>query len=217
MKILLVSATEKEFYPLRQRLGFSGESGSFKDHALDLLVTGVGMVSTAYSLGKFLAAINTIDLVINLGIAGSFNRSFELGEVVNVTQDMIFELGAEDGANFIYADLLGLVDERHLYFHSSHSVKCAILSNLKIAQGITVNKVHGNQATINLLQEKNNPDVETMEGAAFFYACDQAKLSAIQLRSISNYVEDRDRSKWELDLAINNLASKTMDIIEDLS
>lgn len=217
MKILLVSATDDELSPLKQRIGLLGDVGGFKNHTLHFVVTGVGMVATAYNLGKHLAVIADFDLVINVGIAGSFNSSFELGEVVNVTQDMIFELGAEDGTNFIYADLLGLVDERHLYFHSNHSFKCAILDNLKIAHGITVNKVHGNQATINLLQEKNNSDIETMEGAAFFYACEQAKLSAIQLRSISNYVEDRDRTKWEMDLAINNLASKTMEIIEDLS
>ncbi len=217
MKILLVSATDDELSPLKQRIGLLGDVGSFENHTLHFVVTGVGMVATAYNLGKYLAAMADFDLVINVGIAGSFNRSFELGEVVNVTQDVIFEMGAEDGHDFIPADRLGLVDESLLCFHCSHPFKSNILSDLKIAQGITVNKVHGNNDTIVLLQENNNPDVETMEGAAFFYACKQAQLPAIQLRSISNYVEGRNKRQWKLDLSINNLASKTIEVIQDIT
>lgn len=217
MKMLVVSATNAELSPLKHSLAFSGGSYRFENHILELLVSGVGMVSTAYCLGQFFAIVKDFDLVINIGIAGSFNRSFELGEVVNVNTDSIFEIGAEDGSDFIPADHLGLVNRRDIVFKSNNSYECAVLNNLKTANGITVNKVHGNQPTIELLQKKNNPDVETMEGAAFFYACEQAQLSTIQLRAISNYVEERNRDSWKLDLAIENLTSKTLDVIQDIT
>src|SRR5690606_23292382 len=47
--------------------------------------------------------------------------------------------------------------------------------------------------------------LESMEGAAVFYACAQEELPCIQVRAISNYVEQRDKSSWKIDLAITNL------------
>jgi futalosine hydrolase len=50
-----------------------------------------------------------------------------------------------------------------------------------------------------------SPDVESMEGAAVFYCCDQVGQPVIQLRSISNYVESRKKENWQTGLAIKNL------------
>ena len=47
---------------------------------------------------------------INVGIAGSFDKSIELGEAVFITEDEISELGAEDGTNFLKWKDLGLGD-----------------------------------------------------------------------------------------------------------
>jgi futalosine hydrolase len=44
-----------------------------------------------------------------------------------------------------------------------------------------------------------------MEGAAFFYACEEAQVEALQIRCISNYVEKRNRENWNLALAVKNL------------
>jgi futalosine hydrolase len=44
-----------------------------------------------------------------------------------------------------------------------------------------------------------------MEGAAFFMAFNQTNCYVIQLRSISNYVEKRNKEKWNMPLAIKNL------------
>jgi futalosine hydrolase len=44
-----------------------------------------------------------------------------------------------------------------------------------------------------------------MEGIAFHYACKQAKIPFLQIRAISNYVTPRNKSEWEIPLAIQNL------------
>ena len=54
--------------------------------------------------------------------------------------------------------------------------------------------------------------IESMEGAAFLMAASEMKCYSIQVRAISNYVEKRDKSKWEIPLAIENL-NKTLDAI----
>jgi futalosine hydrolase len=44
-----------------------------------------------------------------------------------------------------------------------------------------------------------------MEGAAFFYACEEANVDGLQVRAISNYVEKRNKENWNLALAVKNL------------
>ena len=56
-----------------------------------------------------------------------------------------------------------------------------------------------------------------MEGAAFFYACNQAKWPCAQIRAISNQVEKRDRSKWQLREAIEALNAYTLKLLEAIS
>ena len=64
--------------------------------------------------------------------------------------------------------------------------------------------------------ERLNPQIESMEGAAFFYVCQQKKQQCIQLRAISNYVEKRNRKSWKVDLALNNLVEETARLIQQL-
>ena len=52
-----------------------------------------------------------------------------------------------------------------------------------------------------------------MEGAAFLASCGHAKHYT-QIRAISNYVEKRDKSKWNMPLAIKNLNDFLINFIE---
>ena len=78
MRILIVAATLFEVESLRLKV----ESGAINPElsTIDFLITGAGMVATSFVLGKHLAT-NQYDLAINLGIAGSFDRSIALGDV----------------------------------------------------------------------------------------------------------------------------------------
>ena len=81
--------------------------------------------------------------------------------------------------------------------------------------GLTVQKVHGNKLSINELQTHcTNIEVESMEGAAVFYVAKMLDIPVLQLRSISNYVEPRDRSSWKIKEAINNLNEHLIKILK---
>ena len=56
-----------------------------------------------------------------------------------------------------------------------------------------------------------------MEGAALHYVCLCEKIPFLQLRCVSNYVGERDKSKWEMTEAISNLNIELNKIIEILS
>jgi futalosine hydrolase len=194
MKLLLVAATKYELSGLIKHFNLS--DGSFLKHEnFDLLITGVGMTATAFALGKHLT--DNYNLVLNVGIAGSFNPHIPLGSLVNVYSDCFAELGAEDHDKFITIDELGFGTNTYL---SSIS-----LPDLPKVKGITVNKVHGNQESIAIVKQRFDVEIESMEGAAVFYACEKSNIPSLQVRSISNYVVPRTKEDWKIDLAINNL------------
>ena len=212
MKILLVAATSQEIEPLLSILKKS--VGSIKSHEVDTLITGVGMVATAFNLGKHLA-LNTYHIALNIGIAGSFNSDIAIGEVVLVSQDIFSELGAEDGDQFISIDDLGFGTAGQVS-ETDTPIISSKLSQLKKVRAITVNKVHGSEESILKTRSQFNADIESMEGAAFFYACNQFSLPCLQVRAISNFVERRNTEGWNISLAIKNLNNFTLELIESI-
>ncbi|WP_233632798.1 futalosine hydrolase [Parapedobacter sp. ISTM3] len=195
MNVLVIAATEEEIQPFIH-------SHVEPRSSIEVLVTGVGMVATSFALGQKLAATPHYDLLLNVGIAGSFKRSIALGEVVYVYQDTFAELGAEDGEQFVDSVALGLA--KHT-FQGALAPDYPAFQGLRQCRGITVNTVHGHEETIDAIAQRLNPAVESMEGAAVFYAAHQAGLPAIQIRAISNYVERRNKASWQIPLAIENL------------
>ncbi len=220
MNILLVSATLFEIRPLLDQMPLITKRSDqlstyqFKDIIMDVLIPGVGMVQTAYFLGKQMAH-KTYDLAINAGIAGTFNASLPLGTVVNVTEDCVAELGAEDGDAFLSIFDLGLADPDtnpyrggKLVSDSSESdtfLHKEVISKLPKVAAITSNTVRGNADSIARIRRIASADIETMEGAAFFFACISENVPCLQIRAVSNRVEKRDKSSWNLELALKNL------------
>ncbi|MCF8247645.1 MAG: futalosine hydrolase [Saprospiraceae bacterium] len=225
MKILVVSATPFEIEPFRQHLqaNFWPHSHShFQKENLEvyLLVAGVGMTLTAFNLGSLFAK-QRFDLSINAGIAGAFKgRSLEIGEVVNVTSERFADLGVEE-ADGRFTDLheLGLVDSNAAPFTEGELLNpsAGSFDFLKKCKGLTVNKVHGFQPSIEALQRKYDADVESMEGAAFFMACLLSGVPFLQIRSISNFVETRNREAWDLPKAIVNLNGVLIEMVGSMS
>ena len=212
MRVLLVAATEFEVLSLKSEVLSRKSDSRLKTQDLELLTTGVGMVATAFALGRHLA-LNKYELAINLGIAGSFDRNITLGEVVEIVEDSLSELGAEDGEEFLTIESMGFGES---VFHSTTSPSDYGNFDLKKCTAITVSTVHGHDASIKKLTARLQPQLESMEGAAFFYACKQAGIPCLQIRAVSNYVEKRNRDAWQIGLAIKNLNSFALDLLKEV-
>lgn len=218
MHILIVSATQFEVKPLLEYLqiqpsapGIYNAARPVNGHDVQVLITGIGMVNTAYAMGRY--GNGAYDLIINAGVCGAFDRSVPPGTLVHVTEDVLSEMGAEDGDGFLTYGQMGLPGEYR--FSGRLSDSFGALASLKQVKGITVNTVHGNERSIDWIKQLYSPDVESMEGAAFFAACPDAGNVA-QVRSISNHVEKRDKSKWQMPLAIKNLNDFLIEFINEL-
>lgn len=226
MTILLVAATLPEVRPLLDALVPRTASPDARLHHLatasgtrvDLLVTGVGMVATASWCARALAT-RQYDAALNVGVCGSFSPAFPPGTVVHVVSEQLPELGAEDGPDFLSLQQLGLLGDDDDPWRGGR-LRCATppanpaLAALPQAHGITVNTAHGDDASIARLRARLTPDVESMEGAAFMYACLTAGVPFAEVRAVSNVVERRNRAAWQLGPAIGNLTAATRRILD---
>jgi futalosine hydrolase len=226
MRILIVAATPMEVAPLVAKLPIASGGHPrltgyrLARHDVDVLLTGVGMVATAAWCSHVLAR-TTYDLALNLGVCGSFDRALPPGTVVHVVSDCIAELGAEDGDAFLTLENLSLLGEHDFAFTSGRLVNPSpppnvALGSLRAVDGITVNTVHGNERSIAAIVERLGPRVESMEGAAFMYACLIHELRFAQVRAVSNVVEKRNRQAWKMGEAVENLGTTAFGILETL-
>lgn len=192
MKILVVAATGQEIEP---SLSF------LEDRGIPYLITGVGMLATTYSLSRYLQR-HPVDLLLHVGIGGILDSSADLGAVYRITTDEIFGLGAEDNNAFIPIEELGFGKRKY----AERAPAGLSFPETKVAQGITVNRVHGSADSISRLKQQYQiPLVESMEGAASFFVAEQEGIHCVQYRAISNYIEPRNRDGWEIGLAVKRL------------
>src|SRR3954464_10017172 len=224
MRILVVTATDAEVARLVASLTpTAGRSSRLKSythdrHTVDVLTTGVGTVATAtWCSGVF--ARERYDIALHAGVCGSFRPRLPPGSVVHVTADRIADLGAEDGDAFLSVQQLRLLGDDEFPWTRARLVNSAppqndALRRLPVGDAITVNTVHGNDATIARAVERYNPHVESMEGAAFMYACLVHGVAFAQVRAVSNIVERRNRPAWKLSEAIDALAGTIVTIID---
>jgi futalosine hydrolase len=204
MKILIVSATTFEVQPT---LDFLAQNKEKINVHIDFLITGIGMVATTFQLTKKLQNAD-YQLVINAGIAGAYSKDeLKLGDVVNVVCEQFSDIGAEDkDGSFIDFFQNGLINANEFPFRNGEMLNSAgaEFDFLPLAKGLTRNTTSGFLPNIEKLKSYQ-ADVETMEGAAFFYVCLQSEVNFLQIRAISNYVEARNRENWKMKEAIEKL------------
>lgn len=168
------------------------------------------MVNMTYALTKK-SVQGGFDLVLNVGIAGSLNEEMQLGTVVAISEDRFQELGVEDGADFIPADKLDLIKSNEVV-----PMNPLIRHPFTLVKAISVNKVHGDDETILNLKSSCDAQIESMEGAAFYYVCNQEGLKCLQVRAVSNMVERRNRLAWDIPLALDALSDAIVTLLEGL-
>ena len=211
MNILLASATafEVDLKKIWQTLPSS-------EINITDLITGVGLPNAMYQLTK---AVHTrkYDLVIQAGIAGAIDSKVPLASVVVVKKDMFADVGIYENGNFSSLHDIGFGDKDQFPFSNGWLVNNNILnSDLPYFSGITVNTVTDDKTIIANQTKLYNADVESMEGAALHYVCLLNNIPFLQLRSISNAVGERDKSKWQMAKAIESLNEALLQVLYNI-
>ncbi len=215
MKVFIAAATAREMKAVEDL--FRKPAGAFNQLELNALVTGVGGIATTYSLLKSFSA--KPDFIIQVGIAGSFDFELPLGSVVCVKEELTGDMGAEENNEFKDLFDLGLMDENEFPFDGK-TLKSPLAGRmnhgLRLVRSISINEITTRKERIELLKQKFNPDIESMEGAAFHYVCLKEQIPFLQIRAVSNYVGERNKQNWRIQLAIENLNKAVVELLHCL-
>ena len=214
MKLLITAATDNELLAAQEIIAVS-------NHQITCATTGIGVTATAYHTTKLLLS-ESFDLAINIGIAGSFTKVYPIGAVVCPVKEYFGDSGVQTPAGFS-----SLFDEKLLSENTFPFVDGALKNNLSaellekiqtISQvtGLTVQMASGEQQRIDELWQRFGAEIETMESAAFFYVCLSQKIPFFALRAISNKVEVRDKTAWNIPLALQNLQNTLKQFLVNL-
>lgn len=210
--LLITAATEIEMQPVRQTLA---------DYRGWLpLVTGVGILETAVVLADFLAGGPgaAVLKVINVGVAGAYSGSgLGLLDIALAEEEIVADLGVCCGddiqpLNGIEVNSHMEMDKIFLERAGDALRRAAII----FRQGpfATVNSVSGTAERGAALRRRWRVICENMEGAATARVCRGFGIPCLELRAVSNMVEDRDTSRWRLNEAARRGAEALRAILE---
>ena len=171
------------------------------------LITGIGPVETTLSLAGILHKQPEISCVLTFGIAGAYlknDTSIQAGslDLCLAEQEILGDLGVQL-ANMVepFGENLPVRD-RFILDSGLLLTAGRILRNADIAykQGtfVTVNCASGTQRRGNQLGRQFRGLCENMEGAAVARVCEEFSLPCLEVRCISNMVENRNRDNWRL-------------------
>src|SRR5437773_2096119 len=215
MNLLIVAATAREIAPFLNY--YRNEKSSGLKHHIDVLISGIGLTATTYHLSKQIQ-LKRADQVIQAGVAGCFDKKVSLGSVVVVSRDTIADQSVVELNQLKSLFKLKLVPYNQSPFKNSWLINpysdLMRLAGLKIVNAISVNQITTSRQMIKFYRNRFNPAIESMEGAALHYVCLMEKIPFIQLRSISNYIGERNKDKWNMKESINNLNNELIRFIK---
>ena len=205
MNILLVAATVLEITPFLEQLRSEKDGAGKTD--IDVLITGIGLTATTYSLTKQLS-IKRPDLIIQAGVGGCFDSTVALGCVLAIKQEAIADQSVIELDKLKNMFDLKLLPENQFPFTKGWLVnKSDILKKIKLKKvtGVSVNEITTSRQKVKFYTERFEPVVESMEGAALHYVCLTEKIPFVQIRSVSNYIAERNKKNWNMKESIGNL------------
>jgi len=201
--ILVIAATAKEINPFIELT----RTGDLKNN-IDILISGIGLAASTYHLAKQLA-LKKYDVVIQAGIAGSFDLRIAPGAVVAVKQDTIADQSVVELQKLKTLFDLKLVPQDQYPYKKGWLInpnkEILKKTKLKTVRGISVNQISTSKQMIKFYRAVFDAVTESMEGAALHYVCLMENLPFVQVRSISNYIGERNKKKWDMNKSIANL------------
>ncbi len=208
MNILVIAATKIELEWAKKKLKNNTD--------IQFMEAGIGVLATCFNLMKAIM-LTKPNLIIQIGIAGSLDKNIKLGSTFYVKQDTIADLGVWENKQWKSLADLHLISAKQLvYENESLTSKNKVFQNfslnekITLANGITVNQISTNKKFI---AQNQKAIIESMEGAALHFVCNNLQLPYLQIRSVSNYVGERNKVKWKIKEAIQNVNEEVVRLL----
>jgi futalosine hydrolase len=208
--LLVVAATEMEMHPVRERLG--SQSGC------DLFVCGIGPVEAAVRLATWLASRPCrYSLVLNGGVAGAYvGTGAELLDVCVAEREVLGDLGIEGNGRIVPFPANLAVPVELPLDAALWRQAVGLLPGSRSGTFVTVNTASATFSRGAFLRDRFGGLCENMEGAAVARVCQELTVPCLEVRAVSNLVEDRDTSRWRLAEACEKSAEAMARLVPNL-
>lgn len=200
--------------------------GKIYNNYVAYAASGIGKTNAAHTatilLGKYAP-----ELIILFGIGGAYpSAGLKIGDIAIAKKEIYGDEGVMVKDGFHGAKAIGIpflkrgrkkyfnefpLDKRLIKLVARHSSLVTKAGNF-----VTVSTCTGTRKRALEIEKRYSAICENMEGAAVAHVCAAYGLSLLEIRGISNIVEDRDKAKWDLMLAADNCQKVVMELLKAL-
>jgi futalosine hydrolase len=222
--IIVTAATPLELSILKESLEGGGRilsgnrevrEGTIAGKAVILAVTGIGKVNTASAVTALLEH-HDAEILINTGCAGAYAGSgLAVGDLAMASEELFGDEGVLTPQGWSSMELIGIpcLSRKGIDYYNrfpltrwarDKAANVAEMSGFYLHQGgfVTVSTASGTAQRGEELYRRFGALCENMEGAAAAQIAALYGMDFLEVRGISNLVEDRDLSRWEIPLAV---------------
>lgn len=216
MSLLIFAATEGECLPLRTKL----EEQGWGKMAMPpkFICTGPGLINATFTITSSIIEMKP-SMVIQIGIAGSYADTYPTGAAVAIESECLGDTGVWENEHFRDLFDLSLLHADQPPFENSvlpnpYVAKWS-LRGIPLVKGVSVNEITTRSSDIERQNQKYQAVSESMEGAAFHYAALSLGVPFLQLRGLSNFIGERDKKKWEIGKALEQVSDAAIRFMSD--
>ena len=190
--------------------------GTLADQQVLLCVGGIGKVNAAHAATLMIEKFNPRAIIV-FGVGGAYPSSGAMvGDIALASEEIAGDEGVLTLAGFKDTEYIGIPlvqsDRTQLYnrfpasatnFKHALQVLSRAKTNVRIHAGIfiTLSTCTGTSLRAKELERRYHGLCENMEGAAVAQVAELHGVPWLEMRGISNIVEDRDLEKWNIPAA----------------
>ena len=241
-RIGLISSVSVEGEVIRRNLadihegvhcGLTFQEGTVYDKSVVYLISGIGKTNasrgTTFLIEKFSPGI-----IIHIGVGGAYPLSgLRAGDIAVAEKEIYGDEGVLLKDGFHTAEMIGiplLVKTPKKYFNefpqNKKLLKMAVrisrvtfhASNITVRSGpfLTLSTCTGTVRRAREIEKTFHAICENMEGAAVAHVCMSCGIPMVEIRGISNIVGERNKKKWNINLAAENCQRVVLELLKEI-
>ena len=208
-----------EDYRKERCYGLDLITGRLAGHQVVLSHSGIGKAAAAAAATALLAG-NSVTTLWMLGCGGAYPQAgLKIGDLALAARELFADEGVMTSQGFRDLSATGMpmrpgpppcfnswpTDSDLFHWARQALADYAAAEEIKLGCGpfATVSTCTGTTATAREIADRTGAICENMEGAGAALACQQMGIPFLELRGISNLVEDRQPQRWDLPAGMN--------------
>ncbi len=205
-------------------------TGTIGNVPVAICVGGIGKINAAAATAAMIERLEP-QLIINTGCAGAYMDSgLSIGDLAMASVEVLGDDGAITSTGWLDLQAMKLPyfkSNSQLYYNEIPLSENAIENAIKVAthhsiaitvgRSTTVSTCSGSLKQADKLALRCNAITENMEGAAVALTSLRYNINCLEIRGISNMVEERNMDRWNIKLAVGNVQDFVLKYLEELN